>query len=126
MSSLSLRHLTSASVEEILADYVRMSLEQYEYNLDGDFRSYNMTVPRQIALEAELRRRDGDQRRALLALFDHPNMQVRLNAARAARPVAPVEARRKIEEIAASGHYPQSADAGSSLSAMDRGIYKPD
>ena len=62
MCSLSLRHLACASVEEILADYVRMSLEQYKYNLNGDSRSYNKTVPRQIALEAELRRRDGDQR----------------------------------------------------------------
>ncbi|NDV86096.1 DUF2019 domain-containing protein [Aurantimonas aggregata] len=57
-----------------------------EFKLDDHFRAYNATVPRQIALEAELKRRDGDQRRAMLSLLEHLNMQVRLNAARAADP----------------------------------------
>ncbi len=105
---------------------VRMSLRQYDVNMIDDFRAYNATVPRQIALEAELKRREGDQRRALLSLFEHPNMQVRLNAARAARSVAPEAARKMLQEIAASRHLPMSADAGMSIRAWDQGIYKPE
>lgn len=123
---LSLQRLGSATLSELLDDYVRMSLRQYDVNMIDDFRAYNATVPRQIALEAELKRREGDQRRALLSLFDHPNMQVRLNTARATRPVAPEAARKMLQEIAASRHLPMSADAGMSIRAWDQGIWKPD
>ncbi|SKA30716.1 DUF2019 domain-containing protein [Consotaella salsifontis] len=126
MSSLSLKHLDSATVEELLEDYIRVSLRQHDFSLDGDFHAFNATVPRQIALEAELKRRDGDQRRALLRLFDHPKMQVQLNAARATRSAAPEASRRKLQEIAESRYYPMAADAGMSLHAWDQGIWKPD
>ncbi|MCP3053834.1 DUF2019 domain-containing protein [Aurantimonas marianensis] len=123
---LSLHRLGSAPLSELLDDYVRMSLRQYDVNMIDDFRAYNATVPRQIALEAELKRREGDQRRALLSLFEHPNMQVRLNTARATRPVAPEAARKMLQEIAASRYFPMAADAGMSIRAWDQGIYKPE
>jgi hypothetical protein len=44
-------------------------------------------------------------------------MQVRLNAAGAARSVAPQAARRMLQEIAVSRHLPMSADAGMSIRA---------
>ncbi|WP_418885030.1 DUF2019 domain-containing protein [Aurantimonas endophytica] len=69
-----------------------------EFKLDEHFGAYNATGPRQIALEAKLKRRDGDQRRAMLSLFEHMNMQVRLNAARG-RSVAPQAARRMLQQM---------------------------
>jgi len=76
-------------------------------------------------VEAELKSRASDQRRALMTLYEHPSAQVRLNAAKATLAVAPVEAREQLEAIANSGDFPQYGHAGMSLDALDRGIFKP-
>lgn len=73
----------------------------------------------------ELKRREGDERSALLRLFGHPNMQVRLQAAKKTLAVAPVEARAQLEAIAASKWFPQAGDAGMSLWNLDNGVFKP-
>jgi hypothetical protein len=73
----------------------------------------------------ELRVRKGDQRRALLALYDHPSVQVRLKAAKATLAVAPLEARAALEAIRASNWQPQALDAGMSLRNLDNGVFKP-
>jgi hypothetical protein len=77
-------------------------------------------------IEQELKRRPGDQRRALLPLYAYPNMQARLNAVKATLAVAPVTARRMLESIAESGWLPQSADAGMAIDCLERGIFKPE
>jgi hypothetical protein len=77
------------------------------------------------AIETELRSRKGDQRRALLSLYDHKNMQVRLNAAKATLAIAPQMARAQLEAIRKSGWRPQAGEAGMSLINLERGIYKP-
>jgi uncharacterized protein DUF2019 len=79
-----------------------------------------------FAIGGELKRRPGDQRRALLPLYDHPNIEVRLRAAKRTLAVAPVEARRMIESIAASRWFPHAGDAGMCLELLDRGIFVPE
>ena len=44
----------------------------------------------------ELKARDGDQRTALMTLYDYPNMQVRLKAAIHTLAVAPTAARQQL------------------------------
>ncbi|MGH6840677.1 MAG: DUF2019 domain-containing protein, partial [Methylocella sp.] len=63
---------------------------------------------------------------ALLRLFDHPNMQVRLKAAKRTLGVAPEEARQVIESISESNWFPQAGEAGMTLSNLDSGFFKPD
>jgi hypothetical protein len=77
------------------------------------------------AISQELKGRSEDQRRALLSLYHHPNMQVRVKAAKATLAVAPRDARKALEEIKASGWQPQALEAGMSLWNLDRGIFKP-
>jgi len=77
------------------------------------------------AIEKELKGRPGDQRRALLALFKHPDPQVRLNAAKATLAVAPGEARAMLEHIAKRHRGPQAGDAGMCLWNLDRGVFVP-
>ena len=77
------------------------------------------------AVQVELKSRPGDQRRALLPLYNHRNMQARLMAAKYTLAVEPVEARRMIEWIAASGWFPQAGDAGMCLSRLDSGAFVP-
>ena len=78
-----------------------------------------------VAVEEELKRRDGDQRRTLLPLLQHRNLQVRLNAAKATLAVEWKAARRALEVIQATQWMPQAMDAGMCLSNLDKGIFKP-
>ncbi len=76
-------------------------------------------------VRTELKTRSGDQRRALMQLYAHPNIQVRLKAAISTLAVAPKEARDLIEAIANSHQFPQAGDAGMTLSGLDDGTFKP-
>jgi hypothetical protein len=73
----------------------------------------------------ELQSREGDGRRALIPLYAHPNIQVRLAAAKRTLAFNYDDARRVIEEIANSGKYPIAGGAGMTLDSLDRGIFKP-
>lgn len=112
------------SRDQLVARFAEIGEAQSAAELMGRTAEFNKLFNRMITIEDELKQRDGDQRRALVALFVHPNMQVRLNAAKAVRPVEPDVARQQLEKIAASRHYPQAGDAGMSLWAWDEGIYR--
>ena len=77
-------------------------------------------------VDQELRRRGLEARLALLKLFDHPNMQVRLKAAKRTLGVAPEKARHVIEEIKKSQSFPQALEAGMTLRNLEAGVFKPD
>ena len=113
------------TVDELVQHFASLALEQDDALLDGDISKINRLFWRLEAAEAELKARDGDQRRALLKLYDHPNAQVRLKATKATLAVAPEAARRMLETIAESGELPQSGEAGMSIRNLDRGIFKP-
>jgi hypothetical protein len=78
------------------------------------------------AVDEELRARGREARLALLTLYDHPNMQVRVKAAIKTLGVAPEAARKVLEAIRASKWQPQAMDAGMILRGLDDGEYKPD
>jgi hypothetical protein len=58
-------------------------------------------------------------------LFDYPNMQVRLMAAKYALAVAPQAERRAIEAIVATTWAPQCYDARMCLHMLDEGTFVP-
>jgi hypothetical protein len=78
------------------------------------------------AIEKELKSRPGDQRRALLPLYNHPNVEVRLMAAKATLAITPMAVRRVIETIADSRELLHAGDAGMCLAMLDRGEFVPD
>ncbi len=73
----------------------------------------------------ELKNRPGDRREALIVLYDHPNMQARVKAAKATLALAYNQARTLLENIRDYGWQPQALDAGMSLIALDEGVYQP-
>ncbi|MFG1420418.1 DUF2019 domain-containing protein [Roseixanthobacter liquoris] len=116
--------LSKISTKELVEAYIKIGL--YQYKLDADeIGKYNRSYLKKRAIESELKARPGDQRRALMALYDYPNMQVRLNAATATLAVAPAEARRLLQDIHASGWPPQCYQAGSLVRGLDDGTFKP-
>jgi len=119
----------SLTVGELVHRFANMAIEQdgaEKESAVGNITKVNRLFKQMEAVEVELRRRPGDQRRALLALFDHPNMQVRLKAAKATLAVAPKEARKMLESIAVSHWYPQAGDAGVCLDMLDLGAFVPE
>ena len=110
---------------ELVERFAANCVEQNKALLWGEIAKFNRLFDQMVAIENELKSRAGDQRRALLALFDHPNMQVRLQAAKVTLAVAPVAARTMLERIKGWGRQPQAGDAGMSLWNLDRGVFVP-
>lgn len=70
------------SSEELVEKFVDIALRQGAANTALDTRTYNRLFDQESRIVRELRARPGDHRRMLLALYHHPNFQVRLNAVR--------------------------------------------
>jgi hypothetical protein len=76
-------------------------------------------------VKAELKGRAGDQRRALLPLLQHPNVQVRLMTAIALLAVEPDRAKATLVEVSDAMEVAQAADAAMRLEALEEGEYIP-
>ena len=116
--------LEKLSVPELVAQFTAACLAQFDAERKSDINKQNKHIRYWMAISDELKSRAGDQRSSLLKLYDHPNLQVRLNAARL-MAIAPTTARQVIQAIAGSKKYPQAGDAGMCLSAIELGIFKP-
>ncbi len=119
------RNLANLTTKDLVERFTAIGVDQFQAELLGDTTKFTRLYWQKDAIENELKARAGDQRRTLLVLFDHSNVQVRLNAARATLAVAPYQARKMLQAIADSQEYPQAGDAGMSLWNLDRGVYKP-
>jgi hypothetical protein len=98
--------LHEADTAQLVEQFAALSVEQDETLRRDDIDGFNRLFDKLEVLERELQARPGDQRLALLHLYDHPNLQVRLNAATATLEVAPQAARRMLEIIQHSRKYP--------------------
>jgi hypothetical protein len=117
--------LGDMTVDQLVERFATLAFEQDRALLGDDIREVNRLYDRLKTVEAELKARPADQRRALLRLYDHANPQVRLKAVKATLAVEPDVARRMLQEIASSREYPQAGEAGMSIRALEQGIYKP-
>jgi hypothetical protein len=117
--------LQSMTVDQLVQRFTAIALDQDKALLRREYARFNRLFDDMEAVEEELKIRDGDQRRSLLRLYDHPNAQVRVKAVKATLAVAPEPALRKLKAIAESREYPQAGEAGMSLLNLERGIFKP-
>jgi hypothetical protein len=117
--------LDSATVDELVERFVDLCIAQDRELLRGDIARVNALSDDIEAIKQELKTLPGDKRRALIPLYRHENMQVRLKAAKATLAVEPEAARKALQDVEASNVLPQSADAGMSLWNLDRGVFKP-
>jgi hypothetical protein len=113
------------STEQLVQRFADFAEQQDVSLLDNDISTVNQLFDLMHEIAMELKSRPGDQRTALMKLYDHPNMHVRLKAAKNTLAVAPQAARRQLEQIKESGWMPDSGDAGMCLWNLDRGIFKP-
>ena len=122
MTSADLKAMT---VAQLVENFAIMGVKQNKALLWDDLSEFNSLYGQIDAIREELKGRPGDQRRALLELFNHRDLQVRLNAAKATLAVAPDQARAMLEHIKERHRGPQRGDAGMCLWALDQGIFVP-
>jgi hypothetical protein len=118
--------LNARTLPELISRYIEIGIEQDEAILERNNKKYNRLFEEKTRITEELKGRDGDLRTALLDLYDYPNMQVRLNAAKATLTVAPAAARKLLQAIHQSGWQPQAGDAGMCLWTLENGIFEPE
>jgi hypothetical protein len=117
--------LSDLSIENLVQQFAEIGVAQYKALDADDMPKYNRLFRKLMDIEGELKSRPGDQRTAVVALYGYPNMQVRLNAAKATLAVAPESARQVVETIAASTWAPQCYDARMCLWMIDEGKLIP-
>jgi cytochrome c oxidase assembly protein Cox11 len=117
--------LADMTTEQLVQTFADMAVQQDVALLSRMQREVNKIYWKLESIESELKSRPGDQRSALLPLFNHKNMQVRVKAAKATLAIAPDAARAQLEAIRASGWQPQALEAGMSLGFLHEGVYKP-
>lgn len=117
--------ISALSAEELVEEFVWLAIGQDDAILGNEQAKVNRLFWKLDAIMNELKSRPGDQRSALLPLYNHENMQVRVKAAKATLAIAPQAARLQLEAIRDSKWQPAALEAGMSIINLDRGIYKP-
>jgi hypothetical protein len=117
--------LETATVDQLVERFVQICLDQDRALLREDIQEVNRLFAELKAVERALKERPNDQRRVLIALYEHNNMQVRVKAAKATLAIVPDAAHDALEAIRASNWQPQALEAGMSIRNLKEGIYKP-
>ncbi|MGB6536802.1 MAG: DUF2019 domain-containing protein [Xanthobacteraceae bacterium] len=112
-------NVKTMTVNELVERFVTIALDQDRALFNDEIAAFNKLYGQMDAVRNELKSRPGDQRSALLPLYTHPNIQVRLKAALSTMEFAPEAAREVLRTIADSRHYPQAADALAAIWRLD-------
>ncbi|QBR70677.1 hypothetical protein CU048_04605 [Beijerinckiaceae bacterium] len=120
------RKLEDLNVDQLVLRFAEIGVAQDQALLYDEYKKFKRLFNLMNEVDQELRRRGLEARMALLRLFNHPNMQVRLKAAKRSLGVAPEAARQVIEEIKKSQCFPQALEAGMTLRNLDSGLFKQD
>ena len=98
-------NVKTMTVNELVERFVAIALDQDKALFNDEIAKFSKLYGQMDTVRNELKSRPGDQRSALLPLYTHPNIQVRLKAALTTMEVAPEAAREVFEKIADSRHY---------------------
>src|SRR5882762_6457710 len=94
------------TVSQLVERFTSIAIAQDNALRLDEITKFNRLYDEMEAVEDALKSRNGDQRRALLPLFLHPNAQVRLKAATATLALAPEAARQTLQIISDRQEYP--------------------
>ena len=116
-------NLQDMTLDQLVKRFVDIALAQYDARERDDNAKYNRLFDQMADLSAEFLIRPVQQRRALMALYEHPNPQVRYWAAFITQDFAPQAARRVWETISERNEYPQAVNAREMIRSLDEGPY---
>lgn len=118
--------LTRQTVPQLVDRFLGLALAKGDAVMAGQNAKVSRLYWALDGIEKELRSREGDQRRGLRALYDHPNPQVRLEAAQATLAVFPEAAKAALQMICDRDEFPPALDAGHTLLYIREGRYTPE
>jgi hypothetical protein len=113
------------TVRELVQVFANVTAEQGTALKRYDVSQYKKLYVQMMDIANELKSRPGDQRRALMVLYEHPLPKVRLMAAHMTLALAYPSARAVIQNIVDKKEWPFAGDAGMTLDNLDSGFYKP-
>src|SRR5260370_27304833 len=116
MKKIKVSTLTDA---QLVTAFINISLRQKDALDVDDAKEYGILFKKSDIVRKELRRRGPESIRLLLSLLQHPNVQVRLEAAQELLDIAPAECRAALEKIAVTTVMPQAASARITLDQID-------
>lgn len=129
------RQYSDMSDEQLAQAFVEISIKEADAMGLRNSREVNRLIKQLRSVEETLRARGPESRKVLVPLLKYSGIpspfakdleaQVRLNAAKELLAVAPEQARRTLEDLAAHGPSAQSGSAGMCLQFLDDGIFKP-
>jgi hypothetical protein len=115
--------LQDMALDQLVKRFVDIALAEYDAREREDTAKYKRLFDQMTDLMAEFLIRPVQQRRALIALYEHPNPQVRYRAALITHDLAPQAARRVWEIISERNEYPQAVNARGMIRSLDEGPY---
>jgi hypothetical protein len=118
--------LSQQTVDQLVDRFLALSLAKGKALVEGQIAKVNRLYWKIDALRKELKSRDSDQRRALHVFYNHPDPQVRLEAANATLAILPTEARAVLQMIIDRHEFPQAGYAGFTLLYLSDGRYVPE
>ncbi|GEM_PF-3951947 len=92
-----------ACVKDLVTKFTEIGIAQYRAAYVIDTARYNRLYKAMQRVRAEFKAMPGGQRRALLPLLSHSNVQVKQMAANTLLAIAPIPARTALEEVKALG-----------------------
>ena len=111
--------VVAMTVDELVDRFTAIAVAQDKAIFEENNAEYNKLYAQMRTITRELKRRPGDQRRALLPLYAHQNAQARLMAALDTLDIAASAAREVLQGIVECRQYPQAADALAAIWRLD-------
>jgi hypothetical protein len=109
----------------LIALFGSLSEQQHPLTLNDEVTKINRLVRKQGEIDNELRKRGVEARLALTKLFDHPNIQVRMNAARRTLGVAREPAMAVLRKIMKEDYDAFRFHAGMTVALVEDGTVNP-
>lgn len=116
---------SESSIQELVDRFVSIALAQDRAMLIGSNTEFNRLYKQMEQISERLKTFEGDARRFLVQLHNHPNAQVRLTSAIETLALEPIDSRRVLQSISDRNEYPQAANARGMMLALDEGRYTP-
>lgn len=114
-------NLNSLTVDQLVKKFTEIGIAQDKAEDADNVSLFNRLYREMDAVDQEIRKRGAEARLALLQLCEHPNLQVKLQAAKFAYGASPEIAQKCLQVICDSKIPPQYLDAGMSLQSIADG-----
>lgn len=113
------------TTDELITLFVSLSERQYPLTLNDEVKLATLLVRQQDEIGKELRRRGVEARLELTKLFDHPNIQVRMNAAKRSLGIARDPALNVLRQITKEDFGAFRLSAGMTIALVEDGTINP-